>query len=144
MQKRRNSSALALELRLFCIMPSISSVAHLDPCGCRMICVEFVLSSDFHKYYIFTHCRLRDDRADRFERLFLARKKLEEDWRGAYSMKRNRETEERSAARSPGQLLHEQCDRYKRCGQCKRNLVNCGESNIWRESRYIPGSRLMV
>ena len=40
MQKRRNSSALALELRLFCIMPLISSVAHLDPCGCRMICVD--------------------------------------------------------------------------------------------------------
>merc|ERR1712178_391282 len=91
-----------------------------------------------------TKTELREDRACRYERMFLSRKKLEDDWRTAYQLKKQREAEDRSHARSPGQLLHEQCDKYKRCGQCERRVGNCGESNIWRESRYIPGSRLMV
>lgn len=41
-------------------------------------------------------------------------------------------------------LIHEQCDKYHRCKQCGRRPQNCGESNVWSESRFIPGSRLIV
>jgi len=91
-----------------------------------------------------TKDELLDDRAHRYERLFRNRKGLETDWSSAVDTKRALDREEREHTRSPGMLLHEQCDKYKRCGQCKRKVHNCGESNIWRESRYIPGSRLMV
>uniref|UniRef100_W5MTM8 Coiled-coil domain containing 81 n=1 Tax=Lepisosteus oculatus TaxID=7918 RepID=W5MTM8_LEPOC len=45
---------------------------------------------------------------------------------------------------SGSQLLMDQCEKYRRCFQCKRRTTNCGESNIWKDTRYIPGSRLMV
>ncbi|XP_064628540.1 coiled-coil domain-containing protein 81-like isoform X2 [Lineus longissimus] len=84
------------------------------------------------------------DRAGRYERMFSHRKRLEEDWADASKLKLHREREERIRSMSPGVLLHEQCDKYNRCKQCKRCLANCGESNIWCDSRYIPGSRLIV
>lgn len=88
--------------------------------------------------------RLLDDRAHKFSRRLNARKRLEEDWVRASLMKRERLEEDHLRAQSPGMLLHEQCDKYNRCAQCKRTTKNCGESNLWSESRYIPGSRLMV
>ena len=95
----------------------------------------------FHTYFV---ARLREDRAERYERLFKSRKNLESEWIQAVEVKKAREAEERLRSRIPGNLLLEQSDPYKRCGQCKRTLNNTGESNIWRESRYIPGSRLIV
>lgn len=93
-----------------------------------------------------TNClsRLVEDRAERYKRLAEHRKALENDWSHAIVTKKQREKDELEHARCAGMLLHEQCDIYRRCNQCKRRLNNCGESNIWRESRYIPGSRLMV
>lgn len=91
-----------------------------------------------------TRNELLDDRANRFARRINTRKRLEEDWVRASMVKKDRLEEDRLRALSPGILLHEQCDKYNRCAQCKRLLKNCGESNLWSESRYIPGSRLMV
>lgn len=91
-----------------------------------------------------TKKELLDDRADKYHRRFDTRKRLEDDWLKAAEVKKTRELEDRIRALSPSLLLHEQCDKYNRCAQCKRKLNNCGESNIWSESRYIPGSRLMV
>ncbi|XP_056013773.1 coiled-coil domain-containing protein 81-like isoform X4 [Ostrea edulis] len=87
---------------------------------------------------------LMEDRSKRFQHRSLNRKRLEEDWAESSKQKREREMQERLHHLAPGALLHEQCDKYNRCQQCKKKLNNCGESNIWRESRYIPGSRLMV
>ncbi|XP_002732454.1 coiled-coil domain-containing protein 81-like [Saccoglossus kowalevskii] len=84
------------------------------------------------------------DRATHHERNFTMRKSLESDWKKAFEAKKYRDFDERMRGTSAGMLLHEQCDKYKRCGQCKRRLENCGESNIWSESRYIPGSRLIM
>lgn len=42
---------------------------------------------------------------------------------------------------TPGELVHEQLERYKRCHQCKRKTNNVGETNIWCDTVYIPGSR---
>ncbi|XP_033741100.1 coiled-coil domain-containing protein 81-like isoform X1 [Pecten maximus] len=91
-----------------------------------------------------TKKELMEDRGTRFTNRYHLRKRLESDWQKAATMKKNNEMDERLRALSPSLLVHEQCDKYKRCGQCKRKMVNCGESNIWSESRYIPGSRLMV
>ncbi|XP_038076571.1 coiled-coil domain-containing protein 81-like isoform X2 [Patiria miniata] len=91
-----------------------------------------------------TRRELVADRANRFNDSVVTRKSLEDTWKDAASLKRQREEELRLRAQSPGILMHEQCEDYHRCEQCKRRLKNCGESNIWSESRYIPGSRLMV
>lgn len=88
--------------------------------------------------------RMMEDRANRFTRRINTRRRLEEDWTRASLLKRDRLEEDKIRALSPGILLHEQCDKYNRCAQCKRQMKNCGESNLWSESRYIPGSRLMV
>lgn len=94
--------------------------------------------------HLSTACRLQEDRAFRYRANFDSRRRLQEDWHMAAEMKRGRELEDRLIGLESGILLHEQCDRYHRCKQCKRHLNNCGESNIWAESRYIPGSRIMV
>lgn len=72
------------------------------------------------------------------------RQDLEKTWAAHAMSKRAKEMEERMRARSPGMLLQEQCDKYKRCGQCNRYNRNVGQSNVWTESRYVSGSRLMV
>lgn len=73
------------------------------------------------------------------------RQNLEKDWSRAFGEKKLRDKDEREHRMAhDGLLVHEQCDKYRRCGQCKRDLKNCGETNVWCESRYVPGSRLMV
>ncbi|XP_072018887.1 coiled-coil domain-containing protein 81-like [Amphiura filiformis] len=91
-----------------------------------------------------TRRELIADRAARYEDHFGNRKSLEDDWQRAASLKRIREKDYELRSQTPGVLLHEQCDKYNRCGQCQRRKANGGESNIWSETRYIPGSRLMV
>ncbi|XP_005103098.1 coiled-coil domain-containing protein 81 [Aplysia californica] len=87
---------------------------------------------------------LVDERTFKHVVRFDTRRRLETDWQRMAETKRARELEDRLRSLSPGILLHEQCDRYNRCRQCKRRVHNCGETNIWSESRYIPGSRIMV
>ncbi|GFS09239.1 coiled-coil domain-containing protein 81-like [Elysia marginata] len=87
---------------------------------------------------------LREERAFKHAVRWDTRRRLENNWQKMSEMKRARELEDRLKCLSPGGLLHEQCDRYNRCRQCKRRVHNCGETNIWSESRYIPGSRIMV
>jgi len=84
------------------------------------------------------------DRALRHQERLDARRSLEESWAACAARKKDLELEERQRAQSPGMLIHEQCDKYHRCKQCGRRPQNCGESNVWSESRYIPGSRLIV
>lgn len=87
---------------------------------------------------------LREERAFKHAVRWDTRRRLEDNWQKMSEMKRARELDDRLRSLSPGGLLHEQCDRYNRCRQCKRRVHNCGETNIWSESRYIPGSRIMV
>jgi len=72
------------------------------------------------------------------------RQDLEKTWAQQAYKKRTQEIESKLRARSPGLLLQEQCDKYSRCCQCTRHQVNCGQSNVWSETRYVSGSRLMV
>ncbi|XP_036413216.1 coiled-coil domain-containing protein 81-like [Colossoma macropomum] len=84
------------------------------------------------------------DRISCYERLRSLRASLEDTWNRSADLKHHRDLEERAFIRSGSGLLIDQCEQYRRCYQCKRKTSNCGESNIWKESRYIPGSRLMV
>ncbi|KAL8620974.1 hypothetical protein ACOMHN_035910 [Nucella lapillus] len=87
---------------------------------------------------------IAEDRALRHKARFETCRLLEDDWKQAAETKRTREIDDRLLGLECGQLLHEQCDQYHRCKQCRRRTNNCGESNIWSESRYVPGSRIMV
>ena len=89
-------------------------------------------------------CSMILDRALRHQERLDARRSLEDSWATSVGRKKEQELEERRRAQSPGMLIHEQCDKYHRCKQCGRRPQNCGESNVWSESRYIPGSRLIV
>ncbi|KAG7315736.1 hypothetical protein KOW79_020602 [Hemibagrus wyckioides] len=90
------------------------------------------------------HQELNADRINRYERLRKLKTVLEDAWSRSADLKHCRDLEERAFIRSGGRLLMDQCEQYRRCFQCKRKTTNCGESNIWKESHYIPGSRLMV
>ncbi|XP_078698188.1 coiled-coil domain-containing protein 81-like isoform X1 [Branchiostoma floridae x Branchiostoma belcheri] len=87
---------------------------------------------------------LLNDRAGRYATMYSMRKSLEDTWRGAVDMKKERDQEELLHRMAPGEMLLDQTEHYRRCKQCQRRPANCGESNVWSESRYIPGSRLMV
>uniref|UniRef100_F6WDJ0 CCDC81 HU domain-containing protein n=1 Tax=Ciona intestinalis TaxID=7719 RepID=F6WDJ0_CIOIN len=91
-----------------------------------------------------TKQELIEDRVNTHKRAYEMRRSLENNWQNHHLDKVGREDEEKMRLRTPGMLLLQQTDKYKRCGQCERRTNNCGESNIWSESRYIPGSRLMV
>lgn len=73
------------------------------------------------------------------------RRGLETNWRYAVREKRDRDVIEREHRMAhDGNLVHEQCDKYRRCAQCQKDLKNCGESNIWRDTRYTAGTRIVV
>ncbi|EMP35025.1 Coiled-coil domain-containing protein 81, partial [Chelonia mydas] len=85
------------------------------------------------------------DRGAQFEKIFQMNLAMQDDWQKSAGMKRLREVDEKLFERAGDKLmLLDQCERYRRCFQCKRRTTNCGESNVWSESRYVPGSRLMV
>jgi len=85
------------------------------------------------------------DAADRYERLVNNRRKLEDDWLRTADRKREADDAERRHRLEPSQLqVLEQCDNYRRCGQCRRRLTNRGQTNVWKETRYTPGCRIMV
>eukprot|EP00795_Rhopilema_esculentum_P017226 gene17226-8778_t len=87
---------------------------------------------------------LLDETINRNRERVKIRRDLEDTWLHAAKTKHVREADDRVRAQSPGCLLHEQCDKYRRCKECKRKMPNCGESNVWCESRYLSGSRIMV
>ncbi|KAM5180386.1 coiled-coil domain-containing protein 81 [Mantella aurantiaca] len=87
---------------------------------------------------------LLSDRAAQFEKMQRIQKGLQDDWSRSSELKRRKEEEEGRFIRAGSHLLLDQFEKYRRCFQCKRRTSNCGESNVWCESRYIPGSRLMV
>ena len=87
----------------------------------------------------------RSDRASRHKRMLEMRKNLEKDWMVAFDAKKFRDMDEiKHRLEHDGFLVHEQCDKYKRCAQCTRDLKNCGESSVWKDQRYAAGNRIFV
>ncbi|XP_068122871.1 coiled-coil domain-containing protein 81 isoform X2 [Hyperolius riggenbachi] len=87
---------------------------------------------------------LLSDRALQFSKMQRIQKALQEDWTKSAELKRGKEQDEERFIHAGSHLLLDQFEKYRRCFQCKRRTTNCGESNIWCDTRYIPGSRLMV
>uniref|UniRef100_A0A8C5M2P4 Coiled-coil domain containing 81 n=1 Tax=Leptobrachium leishanense TaxID=445787 RepID=A0A8C5M2P4_9ANUR len=85
-----------------------------------------------------------DFRAAQYDKISRLQKALQDDWYKSSEMKRHRDHEEQRFLNAGSHLLLDQFEKYRRCFQCKRRTTNCGETNVWCESRYIPGSRLMV
>ncbi|XP_070605671.1 coiled-coil domain-containing protein 81 isoform X2 [Erythrolamprus reginae] len=85
------------------------------------------------------------EKGERLERLFQMNLAIQDDWQKSTGMKRQRDYEEKLFQRAGDKLmLLDQCARYRRCYQCKKGLNQFGENNIWTDSKYIPGSRLIV
>ncbi|XP_076818504.1 coiled-coil domain-containing protein 81-like isoform X2 [Clavelina lepadiformis] len=82
-----------------------------------------------------TKQELITDRVSSHKRSHEMRRSLEQNWRNHHLSKISREEDERFRMRTPGMLLLQQTEKYSRCGQCERRTNNCGESNIWSESR---------
>ncbi|XP_076159765.1 coiled-coil domain-containing protein 81-like isoform X1 [Alosa pseudoharengus] len=90
------------------------------------------------------HKELMEEHISHYEKLCNLRKSLEMTWSRSANLKRQRDKEEREFIRSGSRLLISQCEQYRRCTQCKRTPANSGESNLWKETHFIPESRLMV
>ncbi|XP_062383947.1 coiled-coil domain-containing protein 81-like isoform X2 [Sardina pilchardus] len=90
------------------------------------------------------HKELMEEQISHYEKLCNLRKSLETTWSRSAHLKHQREKEERKFIRSGSRLLISQGEQYRRCYQCKRTQGNSGESNLWKDTRFIPESRLMV
>lgn len=87
---------------------------------------------------------LKEDQRKERSRKTRARQALEKEWLVSMREKQRRLQENLHKARKQGIRLHQQCEEYQRCKQCKRKTQNFGHSNILHETRYISGARLMV
>ncbi|XP_043092008.1 coiled-coil domain-containing protein 81-like [Puntigrus tetrazona] len=84
------------------------------------------------------------ERMRRCEKLRLLQAVFKESWQYNTDLKHQRDQEELSRRRFGGQTLTEQLRKYERCGQCKRSTTNRGESNIFRDTNFVTGARLML
>ncbi|KAJ6664869.1 hypothetical protein lerEdw1_005841 [Lerista edwardsae] len=85
------------------------------------------------------------EKGARFEKIFQMNLAVRDDWQKSIELKRLRDYEEKLFKRAGDKLLLlDQCANYRRCYQCKKRLDNSGETNIWADTKYIPGSRLVV
>ncbi|XP_012869506.1 PREDICTED: coiled-coil domain-containing protein 81 isoform X2 [Dipodomys ordii] len=92
-----------------------------------------------------THRERLADRAAELEQVNRINQCLQEDWDRNAARKKQRDLEERAFERASNKLfLLDQCEKYPRCMRCQRRTSNMGESNVWPESKFIHGSRLLV
>ncbi|NP_001120387.1 coiled-coil domain-containing protein 81 [Xenopus tropicalis] len=84
------------------------------------------------------------DKADQYNKMYRIQKALQEEWAKCAELKQHKDNEEEKFIQAGSHLLLDQFDKYRRCFQCKRRPSNRGQSNIWSESRYIPGARLFI
>ncbi|XP_074160776.1 coiled-coil domain-containing protein 81 [Sminthopsis crassicaudata] len=85
------------------------------------------------------------ERMAELERTMKINQGLQENWEKSAELKRHRDMEEKVFKRASDKLfILDQCEKYRRCCQCKRRLSNCGETNLWPMTRYLHGSRLLV
>ncbi|XP_057606555.1 coiled-coil domain-containing protein 81 isoform X2 [Hippopotamus amphibius kiboko] len=92
-----------------------------------------------------THKEHLADRNAELERVNRINQSLQDDWERSAVMKKQRDLEEKAFERASDKLfLLDQCERYRRCKQCRRRTSNVGESNLWPLNKYMHGSRLFV
>ena len=103
---------------------------------CHLLCLSFLLHA--------AYASLLEEYHQKVSARGEVQRALDDAWKQNMLKKKERELEDVKHREAPSILLHQQCDRYKRCKQCKRRTNNVGESNVLAESRYISGARLMV
>jgi hypothetical protein len=96
-----------------------------------------------------THTELFSDQKRSYESSVKRRQSLEENWVRHAKDKKNREQQHQEFQRNGRQLTVKETelhDKYDILFKPQPTGYTSGrfKSNIWRESRYIPGSRLMV
>jgi len=96
-----------------------------------------------------THTELFSDQKRAYESTVKRRQSLEENWIRHAKDKKNREQQHQEFQRNGRQLTVKETelhDKYDILFKPQPTGYTSGrfKSNIWRESRYIPGSRLMV
>ncbi|XP_063711963.1 coiled-coil domain-containing protein 81-like [Symsagittifera roscoffensis] len=84
-----------------------------------------------------------EDNVNKHNRLFNQRRQLEADWLKSMQVKQQRDEEENLHRLHGGALLLDQAH-VSRCAQCQRKMMNKGKTNLWKESYYVPGSRLIL
>ncbi|XP_044521956.1 coiled-coil domain-containing protein 81 [Gracilinanus agilis] len=85
------------------------------------------------------------ERMAELERAMKMNQGLQENWEKSAELKRHRDMEEKIFKRASDKLfILDQCEKYRRCCQCKRRLNNCGETNLWPMTKHLHGSRLLV
>uniref|UniRef100_A0A673LWT7 Coiled-coil domain containing 81 n=1 Tax=Sinocyclocheilus rhinocerous TaxID=307959 RepID=A0A673LWT7_9TELE len=85
-----------------------------------------------------------DERIHRYEKLRLLRAAYEESWHRSADLKHQRDREELNSRRYRNKLMIKQLGKYERCSQCKRSTANRSESNVFRDTNYVTGARLML
>uniref|UniRef100_A0A671RL91 Coiled-coil domain containing 81 n=1 Tax=Sinocyclocheilus anshuiensis TaxID=1608454 RepID=A0A671RL91_9TELE len=85
-----------------------------------------------------------DERIRRYEKLCLLRAACEENWHRSADLKHQRDREGLNSRRYRNKLMIKQLGKYERCSQCKRSTANRGESNVFRDTSYVTGARLML
>ncbi|KAL5261389.1 hypothetical protein ACHWQZ_G007179 [Mnemiopsis leidyi] len=91
-----------------------------------------------------TKKELREETCKRYQMTRGVRRSLERSWAAQHAEKRKQDHNDRRHEMTAGLLLLDQCKKYQRCDQCQRNCENIGVTNVWPESRYLSGSRLMI
>ncbi|XP_063070047.1 coiled-coil domain-containing protein 81-like [Engraulis encrasicolus] len=91
-----------------------------------------------------TREEIREDQVTRHRKLCGMREALDEAWTKSMEARRRREQEEKDFLRAGGCLVLDGCENFKCCRRCTRRLSFSGGTNIWKESRYQAGARLMV
>uniref|UniRef100_A0A671RLJ0 Coiled-coil domain containing 81 n=1 Tax=Sinocyclocheilus anshuiensis TaxID=1608454 RepID=A0A671RLJ0_9TELE len=77
-------------------------------------------------------------------KLCLLRAACEENWHRSADLKHQRDREGLNSRRYRNKLMIKQLGKYERCSQCKRSTANRGESNVFRDTSYVTGARLML
>ncbi|KAK2908419.1 hypothetical protein Q8A67_004256 [Cirrhinus molitorella] len=90
------------------------------------------------------HKDLLEERMRHYEKLRLLRAACEDNWQHSADLKHQRDQEELNIRSFGGQTLTDQLGKYKRCSQCKRDTANCGETNVFRDTNYVAGARIML
>ncbi|CAK6448919.1 unnamed protein product [Pipistrellus nathusii] len=85
------------------------------------------------------------DRDAELQRANRINQSLQEDWKQSAELKRQRDWEQKAFERASDKLfLLDQCDRYRRCGQCQRSISNGGHNHQWPLNKLLWGSGLFV
>ncbi|ROL50346.1 Coiled-coil domain-containing protein 81 [Anabarilius grahami] len=90
------------------------------------------------------HKEMLEERICHYEKRRQLQAACVENWQHSANMRHQQQQEELNIRRFGGQTLTDQLGQYERCSRCKRSTSNCGRTNIFRDTNYVSGSRLML